>query len=183
MIFTLTYDGPLSGSHRSASAKHHIRQALHPQLKALWRSEPLVSRKDSIDPGATGELLADVAGHGFAPLVHDHHHLRAKLQILMLRRDAPGGGIIHGGDIDNRLKTLLDGLQRPQHPQEIPSGWQPNEDERPLFCLLDDDRLVTRVDVDTARWLEPGDHEHVRLVITVNIWSPQMTYWSMGIAG
>ncbi|MBQ0903582.1 hypothetical protein [Micromonospora sp. U21] len=187
MFFTLTYDGILRGSRSSAAVKHDIRRSLHPQLKALWQLPPLATRSEAIDTEATGggagRMVSTVGSHTFAALVNDVYHLRARLHILMLRRDSPGGLMTHGGDIDNRLKTLFDALQRPQHPQEIPADWHPSEDESPLHCLLGDDRLVTRVDVDTARWLMPGDPAEVRLVINVEVWTPSPTYWSLGVIG
>lgn len=186
MFFTLTYDGTLA-SRGSATVKHQIRCALHPQLKALWQLPPLTVYPKSIDTEATGDgagaMVSTVGGNSFAALVHDVYHLRARLRILMLRRESPGGLTMHGGDIDNRLKTLFDALQRPQRPQEIPAGWDPTEDERPLHCLLDDDRLITRVDVDTARWLVPGDPDEIRLVINVELWTHRPTMWSMAVIG
>lgn len=187
MIFTLTYDGPLSASKSGSSAKHEIRRELHPQIKALWELPPLNNRQGAIDARATrnsdgdGTLLHTVGNRSFATLVSDKYYLRAKLHILVLRRDPPGNVLMHGGDIDNRLKTLFDALRRPQQAQEIPSAWEPSADENPLHCLLDDDRLVTRVDVDTAQWLVPGDSGNVRLIINVEVWTPSPTYWSLGV--
>ncbi|MDG4820271.1 hypothetical protein O7635_00095 [Asanoa sp. WMMD1127] len=185
MLFTLTYDGPLTGSKTRARVKHEIRRALHPQIQAVWRSAPLNTRARVVGglSGREGDgaFITYVDGHSFAAVVHDLYHLRARLRLLMLRRDSPGGSIIHGGDVDNRLKTLFDALQRPQRAQEIPDDWSPSADEEPLHCLLDDDRLVTRVDVDTARWLAPGDPAEVRLIINVDVWTPSPTMWSIGV--
>ncbi len=185
MIFTLTYDGPIPFSSAKAQAKHAIRRALHPQLKALWASPPLVERRAAIDPEATGDgagaLLRTVDNKSFATLVSDTYHLRANLRIRMLQRDPQGGALIHSGDIDNRLKTVFDALRRPQSPQEIPDSWTPKSDEQPLHCLLDDDRLITRVEVETTRWLEPGDPSELRLIIDVELWTHRVTWWTIEI--
>jgi hypothetical protein len=185
MQFTLTYDGPLKAASRgSAAVKHAIRRQLHPQLKNLWTLPPLVHARSVIDPDPekkeSGVAISTIGGREFASVVFDQFHLRAKLHVRMLRREPPGA-LTHGGDIDNRLKTLLDALHAPRHEQEIPTDWLPTPDEAPLHCLLEDDRQVTRVDVDTVRWLAPGPLDDVRLVIDVEVWTPSPTFWSLSV--
>jgi hypothetical protein len=54
--------------------------------------------------------------------------------------------------------------------QEIPGTWTPSDDEEPLHCWLEDDRLITRVNVETAQLLTPEiDPNDVQLVIRVDI--------------
>ena len=92
------------------------------------------------------------------------------LDVLFLRRDVPGKIVSGGGDIDNRLKTLLDGLKMPQA-GELPPTEAPAQGENPFFCLVEDDSLITEIKVVTDRLLTPpGDAEHendVHLVIHV----------------
>ena len=45
--------------------------------------------------------------------------LTCGLKILFLRKEGPGKLILQGGDIDNRLKTLLDALKMPSDLSEI----------------------------------------------------------------
>ncbi|MFF5076007.1 hypothetical protein ACFY36_03075 [Actinoplanes sp. NPDC000266] len=73
------------------------------------------------------------------------------------------------GDIDNRLKTLFDGLTRPHHAQEFPSTWVPESDQDPLIRLLDDDSLIKAVNVRTDRLLAPANPSHVKLLIRVSV--------------
>jgi hypothetical protein len=51
-------------------------------------------------------------------------------------------------------------------------------EERPLFCLLDDDRLVTRVNVDTDRLLAPTSADDVDLTIRVQLRASSPTWVS-----
>jgi hypothetical protein len=96
-------------------------------------------------------------------------NLVAELDILFLRPQRPGSIISSGGDIDNRLKTLLDGLRIPL-PGEIGSTDAPAEGEDPLYCLLEDDVLVTRLAVTTDQLLDSPDRPgEVLLVIHVLI--------------
>ncbi len=175
MRFTLNYRGPLRGSGgRAAANKHEVRRALHPQLRELWTHEPLRHRAHEWlaadpDPDASaGDALREVGGHVFAVLVQAKLKLVVELDILLLRPEDPGA-IVQRADIDNRLKTLFDALRRPVLAQEIPENWDPEAAEQPLHCLLDDDRLISRVNVDTDRLLAPLSPEEVDLTIRVHV--------------
>jgi hypothetical protein len=101
-------------------------------------------------------------GFRFVPLVSKENGLTCSLDILFLRRDTPGNLVRSGGDIDNRIKTLLDGLRIPDSRAEL-GGFDPAQEENPFFCLLDDDRLITGLNVTTDRLLLPlGNGETVR---------------------
>jgi len=166
MRFRLVYEGPLH-SNGTPTEKHAIRRQLHGQLKELWaQQEPLKRLSDMPDyrlPGAyepgpqSGIGLRQLATHfarcgfQFVPLVTALYWLICSLDILFLRRENPGA-VVSGGDIDNRLKTLLDGLRLPKCDEIIE---KPEPDEEPMFCLLEEDRLITEVTVTTDRLLRP----------------------------
>src|SRR6478672_8601158 len=92
----------------------------------------------------------DVDGHSFLPLVRSALNLTCTLDILFLRKDSPGAGVTRGGDIDNRIKTLFDGLRVP-HAGEIAA--EGTIAPVPFHCLLEDDHLVTALTVRTDRLL------------------------------
>ncbi len=78
--------------------------------------------------------------------------------------------ISNQGDVDNRVKVLFDALRIPENPGEIPRDAIPGDDESPLFCLLQDDRLITEVKITTDRLLVPVNRlADVHLVISVKI--------------
>jgi hypothetical protein len=95
----------------------------------------------------------------------------------------PGGIIRHGGDIDNRIKVLFDSLRIPRNSSELPSG-PPAQDEDPFFCLMEDDKYVTELNVATDRLLIPVDvgsaesiHDvllviGVKLIVTNPLYAP-----------
>ena len=99
-----------------------------------------------------------------------------------MRRDPPGS-LIHAGDLDNRIKTLLGGLRKPSNPREVPDNTAPCADEEPFFTLLDDRRLVTAISIDTDTLLDPvlpeEDHRRVRAVITVDVRATRLTYLNL----
>jgi hypothetical protein len=75
--------------------------------------------------------------------------------------------IRQGGDLDSQLKTLLDAPQ-PHVVDELPTpDATPDEDETPFFCLLEDDQLVSRVDLSASRWLGAPDRSHVHVDVLV----------------
>jgi hypothetical protein len=81
-------------------------------------------------------------GYRFVPLVTPEWSLLCSLRILFLRRDIPGS-VVSAGDLDNRIKTLIDGLRRPLGKNELRGNEAPAEGEDPFYCLLADDKLVS----------------------------------------
>ena len=195
MEFRLTYEGPLGatqgnevGSLRSPKLqqKHEIRQRFHLQLKRLWdftpflktggRSGPsaLVTEDSPISPHDVGLLAAKYSLYGwnFVPLVTEELNLICGLDILFLRQSAPGQ-LVSGGDLDNRLKTLFDALRIPEANERYADRVPDDPDEKPFYCLLADDKLITKVSLETDQLLELVDSgpnaDDVRLVITVRL--------------
>ena len=192
--FRLIYKGPLPSQRSGGKGgslsrdKHSIRRQLHPQLKELWDKrhhlkftlEHRTTKHSSGDRQAYKSAnsdamrIADKYIEGefrFLPLITPENGLACKLDILFLRRDAPGSLIENGGDLDNRIKVLLDALKVPNRGTMV--NVLPEEGENPLYCLLSDDRLITDISVVTDRLLMPlesRDRIHdVFLVIQVTV--------------
>ena len=109
----------------------------------------------------------------FVPLVTKYFDLLCSLHILFLRRDIPGSAI-QAGDIDNRVKTLIDALRIPRNQEElVRKDSCPGTDEDPFFCLLEDDDLVSSFAVETDTLLDPpittDDKLKVRTIVTVEL--------------
>jgi hypothetical protein len=188
--FRLLYRGPLSsqqGGGKGGSIlkqKHAIRRQLHGQLHELWHTHNFLKlytrMSDVTQPGDTESRSVQVydkiankykkGGYRFIPLVKDDWGIACAIDILFLRRDDPGGLVKSGGDIDNRIKVLFDGLRIPESDSEV-EGMPPEAGEDPFFCLLEDDDLITEVKVTTDRLLVPlksEEHIHdVHLVLHV----------------
>ena len=197
MEFVLRYRGPLAST-GGPQDKHRIRCALHPQLDVLCQQEPLLTqaRSDQIHEGLLkgrqvevpkplGDVLffaVPLGGFRFVPLVHRPHNLACSLDLIFLRRERPGA-IVHGGDLDNRLKTLFDALRMPHDASELAGAAPVNPGER-MFCLLEDDSLITRVSVHTHQLLEPltGNHgdSDVDLLMHVSIHSTYPMWGNIG---
>lgn len=156
MEFTLHYRGELK-TNRGPKEKQALRRHFHAQLERLWQEIPLNEMHALLEKeptnGKTGIIQA-VNGFNFAPLVTEKLNLIAELRITLLRPEPPGHIITQAGDIDNRLKTLFDALKVPAEPAAIPPDDQPREGEDPFYCLLEDDNLITKVQVETDRLLD-----------------------------
>jgi hypothetical protein len=180
--FRLVYRGLLpaegKGSSRG-SEKNAIRRQFHPQLKTLWQDNAALSRVGDEwapeFPNTTPQYKSALeriagqyerCGYGFIPLINKEWGIGLSLDILFLRRDQPGGLVKSGGDIDNRIKVLMDGLRMPQVRNEIPELLQP--DENPFYCLMEDDSLITDISITTDRLLLPRqDEEKIHEVLLV----------------
>ena len=106
------------------------------------------------------QFLTRVGKYRFAPLVVNGKLLKliCELDIRLLSQATPGSIIEHGkdgGDLDNRLKGLFDALSVPQQNQFADPDGLPEADEDPFFCLLQDDKLITKVTIASERLLRP----------------------------
>jgi hypothetical protein len=75
-------------------------------------------------------------GYRFVPLigglVGEGAETVCALDILFLRRESPRS-VVSGGDIDNRLKVLLDALRMPKNCDEVKGFAAPDFSETPFF--------------------------------------------------
>ncbi len=180
--FTLVYQGDLPPSGKSQE-KWRIRREIEPQLRKLWTVPPfdeIAKYKDQSYQPDSCYVGKEVGGVEYIPFISTKLDLRAELHIRLLSAEMPGG-LVQYGDIDNRLKTLFDALSIP-NPQQIPKNSETDPDGR-MFCLLEDDRLVTRVDVANDRLLTEPDHSRKAIVlIDVHPVASRVTFANIGIA-
>ena len=207
MRFTLFYRGLLhsatTGNPRREE-KHKLRRYFHKQLADLWETHPALTYQNN--PNFTlieewRQLLPefqiqnhpaafihahDIGQFRLVPFVTRHLFLRCELDILFLRHE-PAGSIFdsNNGDLDNRLKVLFDALKMPKDTKELGNTDPPLDSERPLFCLLEDDKLITRFHVETDRLLDRQSEKEaeVELVIRVVVRTTKMTYHNVGLGG
>lgn len=181
MKFRLHYRGPLR-SNGSPEDKHNLRRYFLAQLKDLWNRSPLAGQKeDFLNPTYELSVIKKVDGWNFASVVNSRNHLVAELDIVILRPEEPGSVVTQGGDIDNRLKTLLDALSIPQANQ-IPNGHEPCEDENPFHCLVEDDNLITSIKVTVDRLLGCSNDGEVLILMCVDVSCTRATLKNLGLS-
>ena len=185
MEFRLIYEGPLHGQGAKSGHKWEIRRALHPQLQRLWRERPLKDAASSLlaHPALPDKpsVIVEKGGLLFAPLVTQRLNLYVELSVLLFRQQPRGTLITDGGDIDNRLKTLLDGLRVPHGSMEGRTELPTDPDPTPFFCLLEDDSLVTKVSVESEQLLRPARPDEVVAVIGVHVKKTVLSYENMSL--
>ncbi len=199
MEFRLTYEGRLRSTNSSNETekmgkeerrnyKHFARKHFHTQLHTLWYStaglgKPWPYGDVLIDESATHDLgpttVEGLAANNpvgqckFVPLVTKENELTCWLDVLVLRRDREKS-VYNAGDIDNRVKTLVDVLSKPDESQ----GYDTRVEKKPIFVLLQNDRLLTKLSVEYDTLLgevpwhfdETKDsHNDARVLITVRI--------------
>ena len=106
-------------------------------------------------------------GRKFRPIVRETYAAHCGLKINFLRKEDPGR-VYQGGDIDGRIKTLLDALTMPQHVEQIIAD---DAAPDPMFCLMEEDSMVSAFQVETERLLTGGNQpkDYVKLLIEVDV--------------
>ena len=163
MKFTLFYNGVLKAN-GSVKDKHKIRLKLHEQLEELWKHYPLCNLHNNQQI-----IKLKIGDYEFVPVVSSEIDMTAEIHITLLRPGLPGSIFTEGGDIDNRLKTLLDALSVPEKPEALPNRNASESSNNPIYTLLENDALITGISVYADRLLEPAvDKSYVRLMLKVN---------------
>jgi hypothetical protein len=197
-----------------AKHKQGIRKKFHGQLKQLWQTNKFLKdagvNKDEIHarPGLVPRMLGVAFlgvgprplvplvdyiaanfqrnGYRFVPLVCEEFWLLCNLNILFLRRDQPPT-VLDAGDLDNRVKTLIDTLRMPTSGNELAGNERPAEGEDPFFCLLEDDHSVTGLTVETGTLLDPpvagdGGAARAKVIVSVELKPNDVTMFNLGFA-
>jgi hypothetical protein len=141
--------------------EHHSKERVamrKPRHPGPAGEGPIAEHIDLCEPVAKGPAT-------FLPIVRERIALNCNLKITFLRQEPPGR-VYQGGDIDNRLKTLLDALSVPQHDAQVVAC-----SEYPMCCLLEDDSLIAGIDVQTQRLLgrQNANTLHAHLIIEVDV--------------
>ena len=191
---------PGSGNNsRKLKEKWSIREQISPQLSRLWTIHPCLkvalqnrfhplrgsfySRDEyhhsvapennevtSIPEGSIDLCAVQRVGDiNFIPLVRNTYATVCSLSILFMRQE-PIGRVYQGGDLDNRIKTLLDALSVPKA-EQVAQMSDPKNTAETIYCLLEDDALVAGLSVETCRLLTSptAPENEVRLIIQVDV--------------
>ncbi|MGB6537193.1 MAG: hypothetical protein WBF58_14650 [Xanthobacteraceae bacterium] len=174
---------PKSGGAALVQAHHrHPGPVLRPLManvdyaKGTYDFEPS-GLTESID------LCEALEKHGawFRPLVRESYALHCGLKIAFLRKEPPGK-VYQGGDIDGRIKTLVDALTMPRHVEQV---LEKNTASSPIFCLLEDDSLVSGFQVESERLLgdQSNSADYAKLTIEVDVRVRQATVYNQSFLG
>ena len=181
MKFKLVYSGELKINPKKRSKHlHDIRMALSPQLERLAQISPYDTIKERMAK-TKSKGIREVDGAKFFPIIRPDLHLLAELDIQILHPELLE---TPRADIDNRMKTLLDALKRPQCPHELSENV---DKRRVIYTLLDDDHLVTKMTINTSHLLykeqnpSPNRDYELLIIITVNIRASKGTMENLAV--
>ena len=168
--------------------KHALRLEFHRQLADLWKRDPRLSSidpeqlKDVVTHSEVFRGRFDVQrnaekhiplyedtplrgflyqrpfrGYRFIPLVTGVMHADCRLEIT-ISRSLRRGTILYAGDLDGRLKVLLDALSMPLQKSDLPCGVTGGDEI--CFCLLEEDVMVTDLCIESKQLLgeDPAGH-------------------------
>ena len=161
---------PSSGNQSQGKAQHVVRRQIHPQLRRLWATNKNL-RELAMNAQEARDLLRgnmpeeerfnvgigsiakrwQCAGYDLVPMVTRELDLRCAIDVLIMWGQEDRY-VLQRGDLDGHIKTLIDGLRRPRDTGEAGS-MEPADDEKPMFCLLEDDRYITDFQVTTDELL------------------------------
>jgi hypothetical protein len=195
----LTYHGPLpacQNEEKHSDQKQRIRIVFSQQLqkkfeqlptlihwsKTIWRANDAWPEIRPHEKHVYPFREVDICGFKGVAIVNAYNGLACHLDIEILRREVPGGVLSEGGDVDNRLKPLLDALALPAKTNQVPGNmW--GKGER-LYCLLEDDALVSRLLIDIQRWDEdasdPSTADWVQLRVKARIFPFEIRAYHTG---
>ena len=189
MRFPLFFEGSLPSSGNSDPTRPRpsklqaiwaIRDAIRPQLNRLFETHQALSRRSGASRAARHALIPPIMvdGHRFYALVRNRLKLKCRLTIDLLVNHEPATVVTQHGDLDNRLKTLFDGLRTPTSQQEIKGHVTPEALEKDEYiCLLENDAVITGLHVETMRNLgsplnASGDHVRLNMMVTIEPLEP-----------
>jgi hypothetical protein len=168
----LFYDGPLK-SNRGPVDKQILRREFHRQLKDLVDRKPMEPFKRLVEAKHRLATLIELDGFTFVQIITERLARVAMLRITLLTPEEPGHAVTQAGDLDNRVKTLLDALRVPKSLSELPKDDRPLDGETPFYCLLEGDALVSGLTVVSDRLL--GRQVDPATVVLIIHAAPQAT--------
>jgi hypothetical protein len=192
--FFLNYRGPLRSTQRDPKPgsrniaahwqlKHEMRKAFHIQLKRQWEMTPFLIENQVPPNDSKPYHIAKLASEftlpswGFVPLVTGRLQLSTSVDIILQRLDNSRSSV-WSGDIDNRVKSIIDALELPSENDGY-EALVPSETEKPFFVLLEDDKYLNSGSVETSQLLDAphdADMSYADLKIRVRT-RPENLIW------
>lgn len=131
--------------------KFILRRLFHDQLKQLRDFH----QEHNLDGSQTfnRDNVKQVGPFSFLPLITCGCGKVVELDVILLSHFEPQNRVAYQtGDVDNKLKAIMDGLRMAQNKNEIRSE-EVHEGEELFYTLLEDDALVSQVNIRHDRLL------------------------------
>lgn len=157
MEIILTYRGRIPSRSKDRDAVWAMRREFHDQLLKLWGREPFAILKrwdDSAAEAGAPVIRRNLGNQTFLPLLGKDIGVGADIDITLLTGQPSQKRVLSSGDLDNRVKRLVDALRAPQQDGELVSDLAPNST---WHCLLEDDDVVTSITAKLGVYLASND--------------------------
>ena len=122
MEIILTYEGKIPSKAKDKEAVWEMRRSFHSQLRKLWGKPPFdVVEKIEQKVIATGkdDFRITHRDQQFVPLYGEKIGVGVELEIRLLTTHPDRKAVISAGDLDNRVKRIIDALQAPTQVGEL----------------------------------------------------------------
>ncbi len=144
-----------------------MRRSFDQQLSKLWGREPfsiLKKWEDSDFAANAPDFRVKLADQTFLPLYGRTIGVGAELDITLLTGMPEQKAVFEAGDLDNRIKRIVDGLSAPTQKGEL----LPNlESGSRWHCLLENDNAVAGLSAKLGVYLASNDPSESFAIIRV----------------
>jgi hypothetical protein len=177
----LTYEGRIPSKASSKEAVWDMRRSFDRQLKKLWGKEPFdVLKKWEEAPfgGGAPNFLVHRKDQLFVPYYGHAVGVGVSLDIRLLTGMPDRQAVINAGDLDNRIKRIIDALQAPTQNGELLDDLEP--DQR-WHCLVDNDSAVLGLQARLGPYLGSADPSISFAVIVARPVAIRVTIGNIGM--
>lgn len=182
MEIILTYRGRIPAKRSDKEAVWAIRKEFHLQLAKLWGKEPFDVLKRWEDAGFSADaphFTRHWRNQTFVPFLGQDVSVGADLDITLLTGVPIQKRVISAGDLDNRIKRIVDALRVPKGHGEMVEELPP--DAR-WYCLLEDDDVVTSLSAKLGPYLGSDDPAESFAFIRVRPVALRVTFANIAMA-
>ncbi len=149
MEIILTYRGKIPAKRSNLTAIWDMRKEFHSQLIKLWGRQPF----DVLKEWNETDFAKTIYGQKFIPLYGRKVGIGVSLDIKLLTGMPIQKSILEAGDLDNRIKRIIDGLRAPAQKGELLTS----REQATWHCLMDDDNAVINLNASMGTFLASDD--------------------------
>ncbi len=157
MELVLTYEGHIPSKGSSNAAVWRMRTCFDQQLRKVWGKPPfevLKKWEDSNFAANAPKFTRVLGGHTFVPFYGADVGIGIDLDIRLLTGMPDKKAILSAGDLDNRVKRIIDALQIPTQKGELIADLQP---AGRFHCLVENDSAVLSLKASLGVYLGSDD--------------------------
>ncbi|GLS36076.1 hypothetical protein GCM10010869_16650 [Mesorhizobium tianshanense] len=134
--------------------------------------------EDSDFAAKAPNFLRNVGNQLFVPFYGEAVGVGVKLEIKLLTGMPQQQAVISSGDLDNRIKRIIDAMRAPTQKGELTANLEPNSR---WYCVMDDDSSVKEVTASLAPYLDSNDRSESFVFIRVRTSPNAVTFANLAM--